>query len=506
MFLVMRSSRLVAVVAIVIAAILAFTYVAREEDDDCKSFVILHSNDTHCHYGENLGMSTLKALKDSMESSGNTVFVVDAGDFLQGAPYGTVTLGQASVDVMNGVGYDVGVPGNHEFDFTFQILLERAASLNYPLVCANLEYADGSTVFPEYLVLEKGGVRMGFFGLLTPDSMNSVKAVNMEGVLVTDPVEAAARMVPLLHGMDVDAVVAIGHIGLESSTITSDVICSLVPGIDLFIDGHSHTPMEDGRAEGFDLVPSDSVIASTGGNCTSFGIVTIDDGRIDAKLYRGEPLSDAQMYETIRKVMDECSVVLDTRIASSEIVLNGERNDIRTGETSMGDLVADAIRWYGGSDVAAINSGTIRSSIQAGNVTLNDIYTVLPFQDDLVWIEADGRSLYEMMETSYSHLGTPNGGFLQISGMTVTFDPHADAGSRIVSICVNGEAVGMDSLYTICTTDYLAGGGDGNTAFIEYEPKNVGDNAMALSAYIQDLGIITDSNVVMGRQVALSPA
>ena len=324
----MRSARLVAIVAIIIVAILALTYVTRDGDDG--SLVILHSNDTHCHYDEGLGLSTLKALKDSMKSKGDTVFVVDAGDFLQGATYGTITQGRSSVDVMNSVGYDVGIPGNHEFDFGFPVLLERASALNYPLICANLSYPDGKSVFPEYVVLEKKGVKVGFFGLLTPDVAISVKAGSMGDAIVTDPVEAASRMVSLLRGMGVDKVVAIGHIGLESTTITSDRICDRVHGIDLFIDGHSHTAMENGKAEGFDLIPGDTVIASTGGHCTSFGIVKMNGGKTEASLYKGEPLRDAQVDEAVRKVREECSAVLGTSIATSEIFLDGEKNDVRT--------------------------------------------------------------------------------------------------------------------------------------------------------------------------------
>ncbi len=497
----MRSTRLIAIVTIAIVAILALTYVTRDGDDG--SLVILHSNDTHCHYDDGLGLSTLKALKDSMESKGDAVFVVDAGDFLQGGTFGTITQGRSSVDVMNSVGYDVGIPGNHEFDFGFPVLLERASSLNYPLICANLVYPDGKSVFPEYVVLEKNGVKIGFFGLLTPDAAINVKAGKMGNTVVTDPVEAASRMVPLLRGMDVDKVVAIGHIGLESATITSDQICDRVHGIDLFIDGHSHTAMEDGEAEGFDLIPSDTVIASTGGHCTSFGIVRMDGEKVKAGLYKGEPLRDTQVDEAVRKVKEECTAVLGTSIATSEVFLDGERNDIRTKETNMGDLVADAMRWYGGSDVSAVNSGTIRSSIQAGEITLNDVYTVLPFQDDLVILEVEGQRLYDMMEASYSHFGAASGGFLQISGMDVTYDPSAEVGSRVVSICVDGSEVDPDGLYTICTTDYLAKGGDGNTALTGYAYAGVGDNAMALSMYLLRLETIKESDITMGRQTAV---
>ena len=179
-----------------------------------------------------------------------------------------------------------------------------------------------------------------------------------------------------------------------------------------------------------------------------------------------------------------------------------ERRTTSVPKTNMGDLVADAMRWYGGSDVSAINSGTIRSSIRAGEIILNDVYAVLPFQDDLVILEVEGQRLYDMMESSYSHLGTASGGFLQISGMNVTYDPSAEAGSRVVSIRVNGSEINPGDLYTICTTDYLAKGGDGNTALTGYAYAGVGDNAMALSMYLLRLETIRESDITMDRQTA----
>jgi 2',3'-cyclic-nucleotide 2'-phosphodiesterase (5'-nucleotidase family) len=134
---------------------------------------------------------------------------------------------------------------------------------------------------------------------------------------------------------------------------------------------------------------------------------------------------------------------------------------------------------------------------------LNDVYTVLPFQDDLIILEVEGQRLYDMMEASYSYLGTTSGGFLQISGMTVTYDPSAEIGSRVVSIRVDGSEVDPEGLYTICTTDYLAKGGDGNTALTGYAYAGVGDNAMALSMYLLRLEIIKESDIQIGRQTAV---
>ena len=143
----MRSTWLVPAAAVAIALILAFSYAIRDVPDDKSTFVILHSDDAHCCYDQGLGMSTLGAIKDSYESQGETVFVVDAGDFLQGRPSGTVTAGLSSVEVMNSIGYDVGIPGNHDFDFGLPVLQERADALNYPIICSKLVYPDGSRLY-----------------------------------------------------------------------------------------------------------------------------------------------------------------------------------------------------------------------------------------------------------------------------------------------------------------------------------------------------------------------
>ena len=487
--------------AAAIALVLAFAYVTSDGPDAEKHFIILHSNDTHCYFDKNLGMSTLRALKDSKASEGETVFVVDAGDFLQGTPYGTVTAGMSAVEVMNTVGYDVGVPGNHDFDYSLPVLLERAAALNYPLICSNLVHADGSSVFREYVVLEKGGVRLGFFGLLTPSTMNSVKPGNMGDAKITDPVEASERMVAALREMGVDMVVAVGHIGMEKDSITSDEICSKVPGIDLFIDGHSHISMEDGKAPGRDLIPRGTVIASTGGHCSSFGVVRVDGTEIDAKLYEGEPLGSAEMDAAVSRVAEECNEILSVRISSTEMPLDGGYGSARCGETLLGDLVADAFRWYSGSDAAIVNSGSLRSSISAGSISLNEVYAVLPFLNELVLMEADGSQLYEAMEISYSQMG--DGGFLQVSGMAVTYDPDAEAGSRVVSLEIGGKKVEASSTYMICTSDYIANGGDKYSSFAGCSTEFVEEETVAFAEYLKHLGTIIESSVESGRQVSV---
>jgi len=507
----MRTSTVLSIAGVAVLLILFGSFIASSGNDDGDgSFIILHSNDTHCYLGEdgNLGFSTLKSLKEQKISEGNTVFLIDAGDILQGNVYGTVTEGEASVEVMNEVGYDLGVPGNHDFDYTFPVMMEKFSELNYPIICSNLVYTStGHSIFPEYKILERDGIRLGCFGILTPDTVTTTREGNMGDSTVTDPVAAAKRMVSLLEGEDVDYIVCVGHVGvIRSYTITSDQICSQVPGIDIFIDGHSHTEMEDGKVcdGSIELIPSDTVIASTGSYCKTFGIITVDpDKGIDAKLYRGEAMSDKTIDETVTDIHETVDEKLGEVVGSTTIYLDGERGHVRCGETNLGDLLTDAIRTYAGTDVAIVNGGGIRSSIAEGDITLEDLYNVLPFQNDLVTLTVTGENIYNIMEYSYSHAGEEFGGFMHISGMALKYDASKEAGSRIVSVTIGGKDLDRSASYTLATFDFITTGGDGMTELLNIPKQVVGSDIDSFKEYIEKLDSVTESSIEGGRQVSV---
>ena len=475
--------------------------------DSGDSFTIIHTNDTHCFYDGDggVGFPTVSALKEQYSRKG-VVFTVDAGDFLQGNSYGTMTAGQGSVDVMNTIGYDLCVPGNHEFDFGLDVLLERVGQLDFPIICANLVYSDtGENVFDGYIVLEKRGIRVGFFGLLTPETPTVTTEGAMGNTEVTDPVTAAKEMVSVLRAQNVDTVVAVGHLGVaREGFITSDELCRDVPGIDIFIDGHSHTEMEDGKVCDGSIVleKSDTMIASTGCYLHNVGIITCKSGSIDAKLYRGPALSSHPVSMAIQEVKDYVDSLLSTVIGSTEILLVGERDIIRNGETNLGDLAADAMRSALDADVAIVNSGGLRTSIQAGDIRLKDVYDVMPFLNYSCKVEVPGSVLWEEMEFSLALMGNSKGGFIQFSGMTVTYDPSAEAGHKVLSITVAGEEVDKTATYSVATSDFVAGGGDGNVYFKGYEKKFGADMDSIFADYIENIGTITESTVEGGRLVA----
>jgi len=503
----MKTRDSVIIAAIAVAVVLAASFAVLGGGHDQDGFVIIHTNDTHCYYGDdgNLGFSTVSSLKDQMESEGKTVFLLDAGDFLQGNVYGALSKGEYSVDVMNMVGYDLGIPGNHDFDFTSDVLLQRTSALEYPLICANLSYkSTGESVFEEYMILEKDGYRLGCFGLLTPDTEKEVMRGCMGDMTVTDPVAAAVRMVDTLESSDVDFIVAIGHLGVDrSASITSDELCSKVDGIDIFIDGHSHTEMEDGKVcdGSIQLIPSDTVIASTGCFNKTVGIVKVSEkGDISAKLHRGEVYHDTEIVGEVERIHEEVDGELSQIIGSTEIYLDGERGNVRVHETNLGNLTADVMRHLGDADVAMISGGSIRTSIPPGEIIKHQVLDVNPFFNSLWMLEITGKTLRDALELSYSHHGEVFGGFMQVSGIELKFDPSKEVGSRIVSLQKDGRDIGDDDKLTLVLTDYLAQGGDGYTIFKDLPYEVIGDLSNAVMKYFEDIGPITESTIKMGRQ------
>ena len=503
----MRTSNVLVIAALTIVLILGCSYVVSNDSDEPQEFIILHTNDTHCHYDDKLGFTTLKSLKDEMEADGKIVFTIDGGDFLQGNAYGTLTEGEASVEIMNTIGYDVGVPGNHDFDYTFTVMMDKVSELDYPLICANLYYADmGESVFPQYMILEKGNIRLGCFGLLTPETPVTTSLGNMGDTVVTDTIVAAQRMVSLLSTMDVDYIVAIGHIGVARSLpITSDYICSMVPGIDIFIDGHSHTEMEDGKVcdGSIDLIPSDTIIASSGSNLSAVGVITVTaDGNISAKLHR-DKLDDGTIDDVIEAVEEDVDSKLTEVIGHSDIFLEGDRTKVRSQETNLADLMADSFRSYSNADIAIINGGGVRTSLEAGDITLKDAFDLLPFLNDVVVMTVSGSSIYEAMEFSLGK-PAPFGGFIQVSGITVTYDPSKEAGSKVVSIMIKGSELDRNGTYTLATTNFVAQGGDGNIYFVDCPMQMVCADTEAFIQYIKDIGNITESTIEGGRIVPVT--
>ncbi len=483
-------------IAVIVAAV-GYADYTDPRDDYAGEVVIIHTNDTHGYYDQYLGFTAVAAAQDYYGYRGATVFTVDAGDIFEGAAVADISLGEATVGIVNTVGYDIFVPGNHDFDYGLTKMLENENALDGKVLCANMIYTDtGENVFPGYTVLTKGGVSLGVFGLITPNMLTLTKLSNVEGLTFTDPVTAAADAVSALEDEGVDYIIGVGHLGVQhsQSVVTSDDVCAAVDGIDVFIDGHSHTAMAGGKVidGSVTLKDSETVIASTGCYLKAVGVVTMVGDTVTATLEMSARSTDAAVSAAVTAAEDKNAALLAKVLFTAAEPLDGERAHVRTQETALGDLAADAFRNVSGADVSLINGGAIRESFKTGEITVADFLAVFPFDDVVQVREISGADLRATMEHSLSYLPEQYGGFLQISGMALTYDVTAPAGERIVAIEVGGVPLEDDRTYTVASRGYLFGGGDGCTTLNGLPLlSQAGIMDMIIREYLAGLGTVT---------------
>lgn len=475
----------------------------RAKDD----VVIIHTNDSHGRVDDYMGFSSVSALKKDYEALGYSVLLLDAGDTLHGLPIATIDQGESIVSLMNLAGYDAMTPGNHDFNYGTARLTELTGMMYFPLISANVKVREtGVNLFMPYTVAQAGGKQIGVFGLSTPETAYKTNPANVESIAFADPIEAAKEIVAELKEQEVDVIVALSHIGLdEASEITSEKIAAAVPGIDIIIDGHSHSLLPNGQTVGGTL------IASTGEYIQNIGVVTLKNGEKSARLvgpsdYTGkDPAIDAK----IEQVKAQQDILLKEVVGRTAVDLDGERQSNRTGETNLGNLVTDAFRAATGADVALTNGGGIRASVPAGDITRGNLVTVFPFGNYVVTKKVTGAVLKEALEWGVKDYPNTSGGFPQVSGVTFRFDPEAPAGSRIYEIGIGGAALDPEAVYLLATNDFMANGGDGYTMLGAAEQVNeYGAMEEILIAYIQTQGEVApevEGRIIAAKQEAVDP-
>ena len=504
--------------ALVMAFSLAVPAGAANWDDDLTGhIVILHTNDVH---GAIDNYASVAALKDAYEAAGAQVLLMDAGDFSQGSTSVNVSEGATAVELMNMAGYDVATTGNHEFDFGYANLKTLMESAEFPILAADAFTAEGDLAMDgDNLTFQLGDVTVGVFGLATPETATKAHPAKLEGVtfLAEDELFACAQeQVDELTAAGCDYIICLGHLGIDAESTGNRSIDLLenVTGIDVFIDGHSHSTQSDIAEEtnGTGMV-GDTVLTSTGTQLESVGVVDIaTDGTIDASTISMEDVNategftpDQAIVDRVAEINDQIEEELGVVIGSSEVDLNGVKEEVRAGETNLGDLVADAMLWRAGLDnenvVAAItNGGGIRASIAAGDITKKSVNDVLPFGNTLYVVELTGAELLEALEASTYCTPEPVGAFPQVAGIEFTINTGAayDAGetypdstyagpnsiNRVTILTVGGQAFDVDATYTIVTNDFLAAGGDTYYAFSAAESGY--DTGISLDQVVMD--------------------
>ncbi|MEA5013924.1 MAG: bifunctional UDP-sugar hydrolase/5'-nucleotidase [Candidatus Limiplasma sp.] len=463
-----------------------------------KDIVVVYVNDVHCGVDSNFGYAGLVSYRNKLLDEGNHVTMVDNGDAVQGEPIGTLSTGSYLIDIMNHVGFDLAVPGNHEFDYGMERFLELAQMAEFPYVAANfIDLRTGEPVFAPYKILEYDGVKVAYVGIVTPKTFTASTPAYFQdaeknfiysfcqganGQELYDVVQAA---VDAARAEGADYVVAMAHLGIAAEAapwMSTDVILNTT-GIDVMLDGHSHSVLESERVKNKE--GKEVLLSSTGTKLENIGVLRISkDGTLSTSLLKYSA-ETAAFIQDIQKQFEE---TLNQVVAKSEVelVINEPGTDpavriIRVAETNLGDLCADAYKAMSGADIAFVNGGGIRVNIKAGDVTYNDILKVHPFGNALCMVEATGQEILDALEMGARVVPEENGGFLQVAGLTYeihTYVPNSvkltDEGLfvavegeyRVKNVMVGGEPLDLTKTYTLASHNYmLKSAGDGFTMF-----------------------------------------
>ena len=481
-----------ALVLSMMSGVFAAVTLPGEDDDLSGQLVILHTNDSHGRIkedGTSMGMSAVKYLANRYENAGASVLILDAGDTLHGLPIVTASRGESAVNVMNAVGYSAMAPGNHDFNYGYEHILELEEEMNFPVLAANVTYeADGSLVFGDHIVITCGEYTIGVFGMATPETVTKTNPNNVVGLDFNEDNLAgiAQAQCDELKELGCDIIICLAHLGddVSSTPSRSTDVLEQVTDIDLWIDGHSHSVLnDDGEAH----LVNGTLVASTGEYTKNIGVVTYDGAEFDAGLVHYEDLCntyeqdgeiitefygyDPEITALVQNYYDEMMEFYSEVVGHTDVLLNGTREFVRTQETNLGDLAADAILAAApNADFALTNGGGIRANIEIGDITRYDLFTVFPFGNMVATVELTGAQIVYILEAATHACPGIDGAFPQVSG--ITFEIHTyieyegeyanptNPGSRIQNVCINGEPIDLDATYVMATNDFLAAGGD----------------------------------------------
>jgi len=481
----------ITLLTLILVMTLSFTILAEE-----VNLRIYHVNDVHSRVEEDdwagsMGYAKMATLIKEARREMDNVMFLDAGDSFHGQTIANINEGEAVSNILDLMNVDALTLGNHDFNYGQARLEELANMSNFPFLAANLSREDGEEISytEDYVIKEYDGVKVGIFGLATPETAYKTHPKNVEGLVFENPITSANAVVNELESQ-VDIVIALTHLGIsEGSEYTSQMVAEEVPGIDLIVDGHSHNVIEEG------MMVNDTMIVMAGEYSKFLGYVdlTVDNGNvsdIDANLISREDTMDVEKDFIISTVVDRINranaAITSQVVGRAAVVLDGERGNIRTGETNLGNLITDAMRTKLDTDAAITNGGGIRASIDQGEITQGEVITVLPFGNTAMAIELSGADLKAALEHGVSEYPATEGLFPQVSGIKFTFDGDAEPGNRVQKVWVGGEELDPNKMYTVATNDFMKAGGDGYSMFADAPiVKEAGGLEEVLMEYIE---------------------
>lgn len=463
-----------------------------------------HTNDMHGRIVESksvIGFPKIYAAVQELKAKNPNTLLIDVGDTFHGLPVVNIDQGATAVKLMNELGYAYMTTGNHDYNYGFTRLLELAKMANFKILAANV-YKDGQRVFPAYDIRDMGGVRVAFFGLATPETAYKTDPKGIEGVTFSDPIVEAKLVVAELAGK-YDLLVCLSHLGVDdSSDPTSIILAKFVPQIDIIIDGHSHTSLEDVQKKN----TTETLITSTGAYGSGLGVVDVvigPDRKVISKTARvitpqnsPDLKGDSRIAAMLNDLVKAQDAVLAQVVGRTSVKLEGTRDIVRTQQSNLGTLIANAMLYATNADFALMNGGGIRDSIPEGDITMKQIYTVQPFGNYIQTGKVLGKEIDAILENGVGKLPAPDGRFPHVANLTYTLDVSKPAGDRVSDIKIGGVPVDPDKEYTIATLNFLFNGGDDYRMLVGKAINDFPSDAEVFIAYLKHLGTVTNENMV----------
>ncbi|WP_424984393.1 bifunctional metallophosphatase/5'-nucleotidase [Microbulbifer sp. S227A] len=409
------------------------------------------------------------------ELADENVVVLDAGDQYQGSLMYTTYKGDVEIEMMETIGFDAMAVGNHEFDDGPEGLAKLVDGVSFPVISGNLDVSRSNLLngkVQNHVVLDVGGEKIGIVSALATDTVETSSPG--DAVIFQDEIDSLTADVAMLQADGVNKIIALTHVGVNKDM----EIAGAVPGLDAVVGGHSHTEFSNTRdgAMAYPTMVGDVPVVQAYAYSKYVGhlVLTFDDeGNVtaatgDTILLDASVGEDPAIVARVAELAGPINEMKTRVVAEASEAIEGGRSVCRAQECPMGNLIADAMLARvadQGVEIAIQNGGGIRASIDAGEVTMGEVLTVLPFQNTLSTFQVPGATIVAALENGASQIADGAGRFAQVAGMTYAFDASKPAGERVSDVMVGGAPIDPDKVYGVVTNNYVRNGGDGYAMF-----------------------------------------
>ena len=406
---------------------------------------------------KSIGYGKITAYVNQYRSLNKNVLFLDAGDAFNGLPVIDLSLGRANLDVMNLMGYDAFTAGNADFVQGGKQILELEKAANFPFLSSNIYY-NGKYAFKPYIIKEIEGIKIGIIGVSPMNSMVATTDSKLKGFKVTDAIKEVEKQVEIVK-KKADIIIILAHLGKTDPEVNVQKLVEAVPGIDIIVDGHDHVLIKEG------MKINETFVVNAGQYNEYLGMLEL---RIEnkklvsaaAKLLGADEFqnisADKNVEELIQKITKENDRILNEKVMVLPFTLEGRREFVRSEQTSLGSVLADAEREYTGADVSITVGAFLRESIEEGPVTYGKVLSALPFTLPTVTRNMTGRQIVDFIEHNYTEEKIVSPAYTHVSGMTFTVDFSRPAGTRMTDIMINGKPIDMNKIYVLACNEQIS--------------------------------------------------